>query len=119
MITDEASGESADAEDASLDAVGAGPLLQDREYISLASLSLPAASLLRVLQLMEERRSARRLTPAPAAPLPEMGAAELRREIAWRLEVLPPEDAKAVAVLARRLTPRGRSRGSAPPAESS
>jgi len=106
MIIDEASGRPAGAEGRPLDSVGHGPLLQDRESIRLATLSLSAASLLQVLQLMEERRSARRLMPGSPAALPEMGVAELHREIAWRLEVLPPEDAKAVAVLARRLAPR-------------
>jgi hypothetical protein len=91
---------------ARLDAVGVGSVLQDREYIKAAIRSLSRPALLQVVQLMEDQRAARRVGPASVVPLPEMGAAELQREIAWRLGVLPPDDAKSVADLVRRLAPR-------------
>ena len=84
----------------------AGALLADRDYIKVTTHSFPVALTRQVLQAMNERRRARRLTPEEAAELPEMSLAEMQREIAWRLGTLPAQDAVAIAALVRRLVPR-------------
>jgi hypothetical protein len=86
--------------------VDAGALLADRDYIKVTTQAFPAALTRQVLQAMNERRRARGLTPERSAELPEMSVAEMQREIAWRVATLPPEDAREIAALVRRLAPR-------------
>ncbi|HEV2357518.1 MAG TPA: hypothetical protein VGZ23_07910 [bacterium] len=93
--------------DPSSEGLDAGALRQDRDYINIATRSLPAGLVRRVLEAMDERRRGRRAAPARGTGLPDMSAAEMQREIAWRLDTLPPEDAAAIARLVRRLVPHG------------
>ena len=90
----------------SADVVDAG-VLQHRDYIRTALHSLPAALARQILLAMEERRARRRSASLKSTDLPQMSVAEMQREIAWRLETLPPEDAEAIAELVRRLETRG------------
>lgn len=92
--------------DPPVDALDAGALLADRDYIKVTMQSLPAGVTRQVLQAMDERRRSRRLVPEPPTPLPEMSLTEMQREIGWRLATLSPEDAQAIAALVRRLAPR-------------
>ena len=88
--------------------VDAGALLEDRHYIKVTTQSFPPTLTRQVLEAMDARRRVRRLTPEQPAGLPEMSLAEMQREIAWRLGTLPPEDARAIAALVRRLAPSAR-----------
>lgn len=92
--------------DPPVEALDAGALLENRNYIKGATQSFPAALVRQVLQAMDERRRPRRLLPEASAALPEMSVLEMQREIAWRLATLPSEDAQAIAELVRRLAPR-------------
>jgi len=80
-----------------------GALLADRDYIKVTTQAFPVALTRQVLQALNERRRARRWAPEKSAELPEMSLAEMQREIAWRVGTLPPEDARAIAALVRRL----------------
>lgn len=79
-------------------------LLRDREFIKVTTFVLPPRAKVEVLQLMEQLRRGRAI--GPLGPLPEMTTSEMVREIAWRVETLPPEDARTVAAYLRRLTRR-------------
>lgn len=87
----------------------AGALLANRDYIKTATQSFPAALIREVLRAMDERRRRRGAAPEHPRELPEMGLAELQREIAWRLGTLPPDDAQAIAEFVRELAPRAPS----------
>jgi hypothetical protein len=78
-------------------------LLQHREHIRTALQSLPVRLLRQVLQTLDDRRNARHAVPAKAVRSNGMSAAEMQREIVWRLATLPPEDAEAIAELVQRL----------------
>ena len=104
-------------------------LLTNRDYIKTTAYLLPRGAKVRVLNMMEHLRRARRdrrlVSPeTTASELPEMTVAELVREINWRIGTLPPHDAEAVARYIRHLTRwrtlrHGRRRGDgAPPASS-
>jgi hypothetical protein len=81
-------------------------LLQHREYIRNALQSFPVRLLRQVLQTLDDRRGTRRAVPAKVVRSNGMSAAEMQREIVWRLATLPPEDAEAIAELVQRLTER-------------
>lgn len=98
MRTDERPDPPADVVDAEL--------LQNRDYVRTVIRSFPPSLIRQVLHAMDDRRRARRIAPEKSAALPELSAAELQREVAWRLETLPPKDAAAIAVLTRRLAAR-------------
>lgn len=93
------------APDPPVDTLDTGALLEHRDYINVTTRSFPAGLTRQVLQAMDERRRTRRLVPEAPAALPEMSLAEMQREIAWRLATLPPEDARTIAALVRRLAP--------------
>jgi hypothetical protein len=78
-------------------------LLQHRDYIRSSLHSIHPGLLRQVLQAMDERRNARRAVPAKLMPSADMGAAEMQREIIWRLDTLPLGDAEAIAALVRQL----------------
>lgn len=88
------------------DVLDAGALLTNRDYIKVTMQSFPAGLTRQVLQAMDEQRRTRRLVPETSVALPQMSLAEMQREILWRLTTLPPEDARAIAALVRRLVPR-------------
>ena len=92
--------------DPPVDVLHAGALLEDREYIKVTTQSFPAGLTRQVLQAMDERRRTRRLRPEMSVAMSEMSLAEMQRDIAWRLGTLPPDDARAIAALVRRLAPR-------------
>jgi len=81
-------------------------VLQDRDHIRVALQSLPAGSTRQVLQAMDDRRGARRAGHAGSALPQDINLGEMQREIVWRLDTLPPEDAKAIAALVRQLVRR-------------
>jgi hypothetical protein len=90
-------------------AVNVRALLRDREFIKVTTYLMPRRSKLHVLEAMERLRRRRMIPPPPPHPhariaLPEMTAAEMVREINWRLGTLPPDDAEAVARYVRRMT---------------
>lgn len=86
--------------------LAAGPLRKARDYINIATRSLPAGPMRRVLDAMDARRRTRRLVPPRHPGLADMSVAEMQREIAWRLDTLPPADAAALARFVRRLVAR-------------
>jgi hypothetical protein len=88
--------------DRSADIVDAG-LLQHRDYIRSTLQSLSAGLLRELLQAMDDRRNTRRTLKVRTRPGADMSPAEMQREIIWRLETLPSEDAEAIAALVRRL----------------
>jgi hypothetical protein len=88
----------------SVDAVTNAGLLQLRDYIRNSLQSLPPAGVRQLLQAMNDRRGAR--VPAKPAPFAGLTTAEMHREIAWRLETLPGDDAEALAAMVRRLMER-------------
>lgn len=89
-------------------------LLRDRELIKVTSFALPLRTKVRVLQFMDRLRATRASEASGESipALPELTNGEAAREIAWRVDTLPPEDARAVAAYLRRLlrrrSPRGR-----------
>jgi hypothetical protein len=93
-------------------------LLRDREFIKVTSFALPLRTKVRVLQFMDQLRATRASeTPGESIPaLPELTNGEAAREIAWRVDTLPPEDARAVAAYLRRLLRRRSSWGRPVPA---
>jgi hypothetical protein len=93
-------------------------LLRDRDFIKVTSFALPLRTKVRVLQFMDQLRKTRASeAPGESIPaLPELTNGEAAREIAWRVDTLPPEDARAVAAYLRRLLRRRSSRGRPSPA---
>ncbi len=81
-------------------------LLQHRDYIKSTLQSLPAGLLRQLFQAMEDRRDARCAVPVKSASAADMSAAEMQREVMWRLGTLPPEDAEAIAALVRQFAER-------------
>lgn len=86
-----------------------GALLRHRDFIKATTRSFPAALIRRVLAAMDERRRKRGMSAEKTGRLPEMSLAELQREITWRLGTLPPDDARAIAELVRKLAARSPS----------
>jgi hypothetical protein len=85
----------------------AGTVLQYRDYIKAQLPSLSASLSRQVLEMMDRRRAGRSAARR-STPLPQMTAAEMHREILWRLATLPPGDAREIAGLVHRLRGRGR-----------
>jgi hypothetical protein len=82
-------------------------LRQLREYVTVASLTLPLPLQRRLLELLEQARP----WTVPARPVPEMSRGELIRAIRWRLETIPLAGAVAAAAFVdrhRRLASGGR-----------